>query len=48
MSKWTAWYDSLPAHTKQCLKTQPLWHDIDIFKAFAVGIIVGTFLGLTI
>jgi hypothetical protein len=48
MNKWTSWYDSLPAHTKQYLKTQPLWHDIDMFKAFAVGILVGTVLGLAL
>jgi hypothetical protein len=48
MNKWTQWYDSLPAHTKQYLKTQPLWHDSDMFKTFAVGIIVGTLLGLAI
>jgi hypothetical protein len=46
MTKWTAWYDSLPAHTKQSLKTQPLWHDSDMFKVFSVGIVVGTLLGL--
>jgi hypothetical protein len=48
MNKWTQWYDSLPAHTKQYLKTQPLWLDSDMFKAFAVGIIVGILLGLAI
>jgi len=46
MNKWTQWYDSLPAHTKQYLKTQPLWHDKDMFKAFAVGIIVGILLNV--
>ena len=48
MSKWTAWYDSLPAHTKQYLKTQPLWHDIDLAKAFAIGVLVGILLGIVL
>ena len=45
MNKWTVWYDSLPEHTKQYLKTQPLWHDIDLAKAFVVGVLVGFFIG---
>jgi hypothetical protein len=44
--KWQDWYDSLPATTKEYLKTQPLWHDIDMFKAFAVGAVVGVIIGL--
>jgi hypothetical protein len=46
MNKWTAWYDSLPEHTKQYLKTQPIWHDIDLAKAAAVGAVVGFLIGL--
>jgi ElaB/YqjD/DUF883 family membrane-anchored ribosome-binding protein len=46
MNKWTAWYDSLPDHTKQYLKTQPIWHDIDLAKAAAVGAVVGFLIGL--
>lgn len=45
MSKWTAWYDSLPEHTKTYLKTQPVWHDRDIFKAGMIGLLVGVLLG---
>jgi hypothetical protein len=45
MNKWTDWYNSLPAHTKQHLSTQAVWHDRDVFKfatiAFVVGIVVG-------
>jgi hypothetical protein len=48
MNKWTAWYDSLPEHTKQYLKTQPLWHDIDMVKAAIFGIVVGFILGVMI
>jgi hypothetical protein len=47
MNKWTAWYDSLPAHTKEYLKTQAVWHDSDMFKAFAVGILIGVLIGIT-
>jgi ElaB/YqjD/DUF883 family membrane-anchored ribosome-binding protein len=46
MNKWTNWYDSLPEHTKEYLKNQPLWHDIDLVKAGIVGLIVGFLLGL--
>jgi hypothetical protein len=46
MSKWTAWYDSLPAHTKEYLKTQPVWHDRDLYRAFAIGAVLGLLLGL--
>jgi hypothetical protein len=48
MNKWTQWYDSLSPSTKEYLKGRAIWTDRDIFKAFAVGIIVGTFLGLAI
>jgi hypothetical protein len=46
MSEWTKWYDSLPNHTKQYLKNQPLWHDSDLVKAGLVGFIIGLILGL--
>jgi hypothetical protein len=46
MNKFEAWYDSLPQHTKEYLKSQPLWHDIDLAKAFAVGAFVGFLIGL--
>lgn len=46
--KWDKWYTSLPEHTKVWLKNQPLWHDSDMFKAFAVGIVVGIIIGVAI
>jgi hypothetical protein len=46
MSKWTAWYDSLPEHTRIYLKSQPVWHDSDLAKAFAIGAVIGCLLGL--
>ena len=45
MAKWTDWYESLPLSTKEYLKNQPLWHDRDLAKAFAVGLIVGFLIG---
>ena len=45
MSKWDTWYDSLPAHTKAYLKSQPLWHDIDLVKVFVLGLAVGCVIG---
>ncbi len=45
MSKWTAWYDSLPAHTKRYLDTQAVWHDRDLFVAAIVAFVAGIFVG---
>lgn len=47
-NKWELWYDSLPQHTKEYLKKQPVWHDRDMFKAFAVGVLVGLIVGVII
>ena len=46
MSKWQDWYDSLPESTKEYLKKQPVWYDIDLAKAFLIGIIIGLVLGI--
>jgi hypothetical protein len=46
MSKFQAWYDSLPEHTKQYLKSQPLWHDADMLKAGLLGFTIGLIIGL--
>jgi hypothetical protein len=44
-NKWDKWWDSLPEHTKQYIKNQPVWHDRDMYKAgilgFAIGLVVG-------
>jgi alpha-L-arabinofuranosidase len=48
MDKWTNWYDSLPEHTREYLKNQPLWHDIDLIKAGLVGFVIGLIFGLTV
>ena len=46
MSKLQAWYDSLPSHTKEYLKNQPIWHDGDMWKAGLVGFVIGLIFGL--
>jgi hypothetical protein len=46
MNKWDAWWDSLNPSTQEYLKSQPLWHDIDLVKAAAVGAVVGFLIGL--
>jgi ElaB/YqjD/DUF883 family membrane-anchored ribosome-binding protein len=46
VNKWNEWYDSLSPQTKEYLKSQPLWHDIDLAKAAAVGAVVGFLIGL--
>lgn len=48
MNKWQTWYDSLPEHTKIYLKNQPVWHDRDMFKALAVGIVIGIIIGASL
>jgi hypothetical protein len=46
MSKLQAWYDSLPAHTKEYIKNQAVWHDRDMWKAGLLGFSIGLILGL--
>jgi hypothetical protein len=45
MSKYQAWWNSLSPQLKEYLKKQPVWHDRDMFKAFAVGCLVGLIIG---
>ena len=45
MNKWNEWFNSLNPSTQEYLKNQPLWHDIDLAKAAAVGAVVGFFFG---
>jgi hypothetical protein len=46
MNKWDAWWDSLSPSTQEYLKAQPIWHDVDMFKAAAFGAFVGFLIGL--
>jgi len=46
-NKWEAWYDSLPASTKEYLSKQPVWHDRDMFKALTVGFVIGLVVGIS-
>jgi hypothetical protein len=48
MSKFQAWYDSLPEHTKIYLKSQPIWHDRDMAKALTLGMVIGLVIGVMI
>jgi hypothetical protein len=45
MNKWDSWWDSLSPSTQEYLKSQPLWHDIDLAKALALGLVIGFFIG---
>jgi hypothetical protein len=47
-TKLEQWYDSLPIHTKEYLKKQAVWHDVDMFKAFAFGIFFGILIGVVL
>ena len=43
MSKW---FDSLPEHTQEYLKNQPIWHDSDMWRAGIFGLVIGFILGV--
>ena len=45
MGKWERWYESLPEHTKQYLKGQPVWYDKDLALVGGVALVVGFILG---
>ena len=46
MNKWNVWYDSLPNHTKEYLKSQPIWHDSDMWRAGLFGLVIGLIIGV--
>ena len=48
MNKWETWYDGLPAHTKEYLKSQPVWHDSDMLKAGLFGAFIGIIIGVAV
>jgi hypothetical protein len=45
MSKWEKWHSSLPEHTKEYLKKQPIWHDSDLAISLCIGFAIGTAVG---
>lgn len=45
MNKYQKWWGGLSPHTKDYLDSQPLWHERDLYKALAVGLVVGFVLG---
>ena len=47
-NKWDAWWDSLPQHTKDYIKKQPVWHDRDMAKALVLGMVIGLIIGAMI
>ena len=48
MSKLSDWYDSLPEHTKEYLKRQPVWNDRDLYKAAVIGAVIGFVVGIIV
>jgi hypothetical protein len=40
------WWERLDPKTKNYLKSQPLWHNKDLYKAAAVGICIGVLVGI--
>ena len=47
-SELDKWYDNLPPHTKAWLKKQPVWHDVDMFKALCFGVLIGFLIGVIV
>lgn len=45
MSKWTAWYNSLPEHTRRYLDSRSVWNDRDVFVFLGLGIVLGILIG---
>ena len=48
MGKYQAWWESLTPQMQEYLKAQPVWHDRDLYKAMAIGVIIGFVLGAII
>jgi len=48
MNKWDAWWDSLSPTTQAYIKSQPIWHDSDMWQAGLFGVFVGVLIGLMI
>jgi hypothetical protein len=42
------WWDRLDTKSKDYLKKQPLWHDRDLYKALATGILIGLIVGIIV
>lgn len=45
MKKYQDWWNNLSPHMQEYLNTQPMWYDRDLYKSFAVGLIIGFALG---
>jgi hypothetical protein len=45
-NKWEVWWDSLSPQMQTYLKTQPVWHDNDMWKAGLFGCLIGVLIGL--
>lgn len=46
--KYDQWWNNLPKHTQEYLKSQPIWHDNDLLRAGLMGLAMGFFLGAVI
>ena len=47
-NKWELWWDSLSPQMQQYLKSQPVWHDSDMWRAGLVGLAFGVLIGIII
>jgi len=46
MNKYQRWWDSLSPQMREYLKNQPIWYDRDLYKAMAVGAVMGFLVGV--
>lgn len=47
-SKLNQWYDDLSPQMREYLKNQPIWNDKDMYKALAVGCVIGFLVGVVV
>lgn len=45
MNKYQRWWDNLNPQMQEYLKRQPIWHDRDLYKAMAIGAVLGFVVG---
>jgi hypothetical protein len=48
MNKYQKWWNGLSPDMRNYLQKQPIWHDRDLYKAMAVGTVIGFLIGVIV
>jgi hypothetical protein len=48
MTKYEKWWESLSPQMQKYLKSQPIWHDKDLYKSLTIGAVVGFIIGFIV